>query len=114
MGGAFNNTIFHNDLLQNNQQAWSYGGSSNFWDDGYPSGGNYWSDYTGVDVYKGPYQNVTGSDGIGDTPYVIDADNVDHYPLTSEIVIPESYSSLILLLIMILSSVAIVVSNRNH
>jgi hypothetical protein len=24
---------------------------------------------------------VTGSDGIGDTPYVIDANNTDHYPL---------------------------------
>jgi hypothetical protein len=51
------------------------------WDDGYPSGGNYWSDYRGVDLYSGPYQNETGSDGIGDTPYVIDENNVDHYPL---------------------------------
>jgi len=53
----------------------------NFWDDGYPSGGNYWSDYKGTDLYSGPYQNETGSDGIGDTPYVIYGDNVDHYPL---------------------------------
>jgi hypothetical protein len=53
----------------------------NVWDDGYPSGGNYWSDYTGVDLYSGPYQNETSSDGIGDTPYDIDENNVDHYPL---------------------------------
>jgi hypothetical protein len=53
----------------------------NKWDNGYPSGGNYWSDYNGTDLYSGPYQNVTGSDGIGDTPYVIDANNTDHYPL---------------------------------
>jgi hypothetical protein len=53
----------------------------NIWDDGYPSGGNYWKDYTGVDLYNGPYQNETGSDGIGDTPYTIDANNTDRYPL---------------------------------
>jgi len=34
-------------------------------------------------LYNGAFQNVTGSDGIGDTPYVIDADNVDNYPLMS-------------------------------
>jgi hypothetical protein len=55
--------------------------SVNRWDNSYPSGGNYWSDYTGFDLYSGPYQNETGSDGIGDTPYVIDADNQDNYPL---------------------------------
>jgi hypothetical protein len=56
-------------------------GSPNTWDNGYASGGNYWSDYCGVDIYTGPYQNVAGSDGIGDTPYIIDANNIDHYPL---------------------------------
>jgi len=38
------------------------------WDNGYPSGGYYWSDYNGTDSYSGPYQDLTGSDGIGDTP----------------------------------------------
>ena len=56
-------------------------GYANFWDDGYPSGGNYWSDYTGVDLFSGSYQNETGSDGIGDAPYIIDENNVDRYPL---------------------------------
>jgi len=55
--------------------------STNIWDDGYPSGGNYWSDYNGTDLFSGPYQNITGSDGIGDTPYVIDENNRDRYPL---------------------------------
>jgi len=32
-------------------------------------------------LYSGPYQNETGSDGIGDTPYVIDENNRDRYPL---------------------------------
>jgi len=42
---------------------------------------NYWSDYNGTDFNSGPYQNETGSDGIGDTPYVIDENNQDNYPL---------------------------------
>jgi len=58
-----------------------YGTNWNWFDAGYPSGGNYWSDYTGVDFYSGSYQNITGSDGIGDTPYIIDANNIDRYPL---------------------------------
>jgi hypothetical protein len=53
----------------------------NVWDDGYPSGGNYWSDYTGVDIKKGENQDQPGSDGMGDTPYVINANNRDRYPL---------------------------------
>jgi hypothetical protein len=32
-------------------------------------------------LHSGLFQNVTGSDGIGDTPYVIDANNTDDYPL---------------------------------
>ncbi|MCJ7423045.1 hypothetical protein MUP01_02090, partial [Candidatus Bathyarchaeota archaeon] len=56
-------------------------GHANVWDDGYPSGGNYWSDYAGLDLYRGAYQNESGSDGIGDVPYNIDASNNDHYPL---------------------------------
>jgi len=74
-----NNKIYHNNFIDNTYQAYSY--YSNVWDDGYPSGGNYWSNYIGVDVKSGSNQDLPGSDGIGDTPYVIDADNVDHYPL---------------------------------
>jgi parallel beta-helix repeat protein len=63
--------------------------SVNAWDNGYPSGGNYWSDYSGADAYKGFYQNETGSDGIGDTPVIVEErpypllPNVDRYPLTA-------------------------------
>ncbi|NWF86804.1 hypothetical protein HXY32_03225 [Candidatus Bathyarchaeota archaeon] len=32
-------------------------------------------------MHSGPYQNLTDSDGIGDTPYIIDSYNIDHYPL---------------------------------
>jgi parallel beta-helix repeat protein len=36
---------------------------------------------TGMDLKSGPNQDLPGSDGIGDTPYVIDANNRDKYPL---------------------------------
>jgi parallel beta-helix repeat protein len=75
-----NNSIYHNNFLNNGRQAYLYD-SFDVWDYGYPSGGNYWSDYVGVDVKNGIGQDLPGSDGIGDTPYVIDADNVDRYPL---------------------------------
>jgi len=74
------NKFYHNNFIENSKQVVS-NSSINIWDDGYPSGGNYWSDYTGMDVYSGPYQNETGNDGIGDTPYVIDSNNQDRYPL---------------------------------
>jgi parallel beta-helix repeat protein len=55
--------------------------STNIWDFSYPVGGNYWSDYTGIDVKSGAGQNQTGSDGIGDTAYIINTKNKDSYPL---------------------------------
>jgi len=76
-----NNSVYHNNFVDNSQQADS--DSTNLWDDGYPSGGNYWSDYNGSDTYSGPYQNETGGDEIGDVPYAIDGDNADHYPLVN-------------------------------
>jgi parallel beta-helix repeat protein len=73
-----NNTIYHNNFIGNarygfnNNDEWAtepnnaeVDNSPNKWDNGYPSGGNYWSDYNGTN-----------------TPYVINANNTDHYPLT--------------------------------
>jgi len=80
LDSSSNNTIFHNNFVNNSVQVYS-NGSVNIWDDNYPSGGNYLSDYIGVDLYSGIYQNMAGSDGIGDTSRTIDADNVDKYPL---------------------------------
>jgi len=51
------------------------------WDNGYSSGGNYWSNFTGVDEKKGTRQNEAGTDGIGDTPQIISPNNTDSYPL---------------------------------
>jgi hypothetical protein len=82
LGSTQNTTIYHNNFHITVKGA-AQTGSNATWDIGYPSGGNYWSNYNGTDSFSGAYQNTTGSDGIGDTPLVIDAyyNIVDHYPL---------------------------------
>jgi parallel beta-helix repeat protein len=74
---ADNNTFYHNDFVNNTLQigkTWQEYGN-NFWDNG--KEGNYWSDYTTT------YPNATEVDSSGkwNTPYVIDANNTDNYPL---------------------------------
>ena len=68
------NKIYHNNFISNADQVQISPGYANVWDDGYPSGGNYWSDYTGIDA---------NSDGIGDSPYIINDNNRDRYPLVN-------------------------------
>ena|GEM_PF-1566930 len=80
-----NNTFYHNNFVNNTNQVGNSSISINVWDNGYPSGGNYWSNYNGTDQFSGPYQNETGSDGIGDTPHVINSDNQDNYPLMTPV-----------------------------
>ncbi len=79
-----NNTFCHNNFISNTAQMSDYAQLANFWDNGYE--GNYWSDYNGTDA---------DHDGIGDTPYVIDANNTDHYPIMVQYAIPEFPSFLI-------------------
>lgn len=74
------NLIYNNNFINNRQQVSAE--KKNKWDNGYPIGGNYWSNYLGEDLMKGPEQDQEGSDGIGDSPHKIYFDiNVDHYPL---------------------------------
>ncbi len=74
-----NNLIIHNSFIDNTQYVIL--NSTSLWNTSYPSGGNYWSDSKPADIFSGPYQNETGSDKIGDTPYIIDVNNTDNYPL---------------------------------
>jgi parallel beta-helix repeat protein len=75
-----NDSIYHNNFVDNPTQTSIYD-SPGTWDNGYPSGGNYWSDYAGSDNYSGPNQNQPGKDGIGDTPYNSSENDQDRYPL---------------------------------
>jgi parallel beta-helix repeat protein len=70
-----NNTFYHNNFISNTTQVSTFGASTT-WDNGYPSGGNYWSDY------KVKYPGATEIDdsGIWDTPYTDFGVN-DTYPL---------------------------------
>jgi parallel beta-helix repeat protein len=76
-----NNTICNNNFINNTIQVYVEPSLENIWDDGYPFGGNFWSDHNLTDEYNGLNQDVAGSDGISDTSYFIDANNVDRYPL---------------------------------
>jgi len=84
-GDNDNNYIFHNNFINNVRNAYIGNNSisKSKWDDGYPSGGNYWDDYDGVDNFSGPNQDIPGRDGIGDTRYIIPSFlyNADRYPL---------------------------------
>jgi parallel beta-helix repeat protein len=110
-----NNSIYHNNFLNNTNQVYTVD-STNTWDDGYPSGGNYWSNYTGLDSNRGVGQNQTGSDGMGDTPYVINMNNTDRYPLMTEYisVISEFSPFLILPLLMAATLVTVIVYRTNR
>jgi len=88
--GAGSSAFYHNSFINNTRHVYIERDSSypSTWDNGYPSGGNYWSDHFGEDSYSGPYQNEMGRDGIIDKPYEIPPPYwlgskgiIDRYPL---------------------------------
>jgi parallel beta-helix repeat protein len=79
-----NNLVYRNNFVDNSKQVffffpeWDTGNNITdviSWDNN--GKGNFWSDY------QSKYPNATeiGNSGIGSLPYVIDANNTDHYPL---------------------------------
>ncbi|MCK4477126.1 right-handed parallel beta-helix repeat-containing protein [Candidatus Bathyarchaeota archaeon] len=82
------NTFYHNNFINNGlpphapsiKHVTIDSKSESIWDDSYPSGGNYWYDYTDVDEKSGPNQDQAGSDEIWDNSYVINENNRDNYP----------------------------------
>jgi parallel beta-helix repeat protein len=84
LGGSFNNKVYLNNFVDNVYDYYTDPNiraaepnmiaSINFWDNG--EKGNYWDAHNGSDV---------NGDGIGDTPYIIDANNQDHYPLMTQV-----------------------------
>jgi parallel beta-helix repeat protein len=102
LANSVGNQIYHNNFIDNEIQAMVYYyepdlyfanelvESFNEWDSGYPSGGNYWNDFTATDEFRGIYQDVNGSDGIADSPYYISEIEQDNYPLMGPFGVPVS------------------------
>jgi parallel beta-helix repeat protein len=92
VGDASGNQFWHNNIIDNAQQVWDrhfewpdmIPPSVITWDDGYPSGGNHWSDYD--TVLEGCCDG--DSDGICDEPYNVDVNNVDNYPFVDPLAFP--------------------------
>jgi parallel beta-helix repeat protein len=76
--------VHHNNFLGNVIQASDNNPVPGSWDDGYPSGGNCWSDYHNSDLYSGPNQDQPEGDGIGDVPYAVNFESRDRYPLMEQ------------------------------
>jgi len=82
-----NNRIYNNNFVNNSQNVVNAHviydpDCANIWDN--DTIGNHWSDYNGTD---------NNGDGAGDTPYVIDTNNQDYYPLMSPVNVPKPLSS---------------------
>jgi parallel beta-helix repeat protein len=100
VGDSIENAVYHNNFINNGYQHAS-SEDTNAWDDG--AQGNYWDNYTGVD---------SNGNGIGDTSYVIDANNQDRYPLMATV--PEFPSFLFLALFFIATLLAVIVCKRKR
>ncbi|MBX5326104.1 hypothetical protein HM002_00065 [Candidatus Bathyarchaeota archaeon A05DMB-4] len=66
------NNLFHHNFINNTPSVRFPNLCREFWNNRVES--NYWSDYAGVDA---------NHDGIGDTPYMLNAENQNNYPLVN-------------------------------
>jgi hypothetical protein len=109
-----NCSFFHNNFVDNTIQVYifnpNYGDIyGNIWDDGYPSGGNYWSDF----LTRYPSALEIDASGLWDTPYVIDSNNTDQYPIKDPIMIPEFPSVLVLPLLVMTTLLAVATHKKS-
>jgi parallel beta-helix repeat protein len=74
---CYDNLIYHNNFINNTNFQADTSQSLDFWDFDYPYGGNYWGDYQ--DKY--PAAQEIDDSGLWDTPYTLDSNNQDNYPL---------------------------------
>jgi nitrous oxidase accessory protein len=103
-GNVFNDNseqVLPNEVEFENIRMGSNGTDIVLWDNG--SVGNYWSNYVGVD---------NNGDGIGDSPYIIDENNRDNYPLIDAVVIPEFPSWIVLPLFFVATLVVVTVRRK--
>jgi parallel beta-helix repeat protein len=68
------NYIYHNNFVVFSWDQASTANSVNVWSN--DGKGNYWVDWSGPDA---------NHDGIVDSPYIIDVNNIDNYPLTTPV-----------------------------
>ncbi len=77
---SLNNTFYRNNFLNLSQAIHIKSQAcANNWDNG--SVGNYWSDY----LTKYPQAKEIGNTTIGDTPYNLNVNNTDNYPLINPV-----------------------------
>ena len=100
--GVENNKFYHNNFFNGTERKGKIPvtgfdkGALIFFDDGYPSGGNYWNDTVGVDHFSGVNQDQPGSDGIIDVAKSVGGTIFDSYPFldpngwvsSSQVVVP--------------------------
>jgi len=101
-----NNRFINNNFISNTKPIYDVGDQLNIWDNG--TEGNHWSNY------EEKYPNATEVDnsGIWNTPYIINKNNQDNYPLVNTI--PEFPSWTILPLLITATLVAILYRKRLH
>ena len=94
LGNQHDNVIYHNNFIDNKVRdglqvsmlgaSMSELANPSIWDNG--TSGNYWSDY----LTRYPNASEIGNTGVGDTPFYINENNIDHYPLMEPFIIPDA------------------------
>jgi parallel beta-helix repeat protein len=113
LGDQHDNVIYHNNFIDNEvgnglqvsmlpPAANASVANPSIWDNG--TSGNYWSDY----LTRYPNASEIGNTGVGDTPFYINDNNIDHYSLMEPYTIPEFPSWIILPLFLTVTLVVVI------